>query len=84
MPHRAEETRAQSYGEKAGIKYLLASTPELSATAVVQRYRSRWIIETLFQDLKQHCGFSHYQGRSLEVLIAISPSASLPLLCLMC
>ncbi|MDQ7839267.1 MAG: transposase, partial [Thermodesulfobacteriota bacterium] len=36
------------------------------ATAVVQRYRSRWIIETLFQDLKQHCGFSHYQGRSLE------------------
>ncbi len=53
-------------GEKTGTKYLLASTPELSAMAVVQRYRSRWIIETLFQDLKQHCGFSHYQGRTLE------------------
>jgi SRSO17 transposase len=53
-------------GEKSGIKHLLASTPELSAMTVVQRYRSRWIIETLFQDLKQHCGFSHYQGRSLE------------------
>ena len=53
-------------GKKAGLKYLLSSCPSLSAGAVVQRYRSRWSIETFFQDIKQHMGLSQYQGRSLE------------------
>lgn len=53
-------------GEKPAIKYLLASSPNLSATTVVQRYRSRWIIETFFLDLKQSLGLAHYQGRKLE------------------
>lgn len=52
-------------GEKSGIKYLLASTPRLSAREAIRRYKSRWIIETLFWDLKQHLGLSNHQGRKL-------------------
>jgi len=52
-------------GEKPSIKYLLASTPRLSASEVVRRYKSRWIIETLFWDLKQHLGLSNHQGLKL-------------------
>jgi len=52
-------------GEKPSIKYLLASTPRLSAREAVRRYKSRWIIETLFWDLKQHLGLSNHQGLKL-------------------
>ena len=52
-------------GEKPSIKYLLASTPRLAAREVVRRYRSRWIIETLFRDLKQHLGLASHQGLKL-------------------
>jgi hypothetical protein len=52
-------------GENSTVKYLLASTPRLSARAVVLRYRSRWIIETFFQDLKQHLGLCSHQGLKL-------------------
>lgn len=52
-------------GEKPAIKYLLASTPRLAASKVVRRYKSRWIIETLFWDLKQHLGLSNHQGLKL-------------------
>lgn len=58
--------RDECDGKKPGINYLLSSCPSLSAGEVVQRYRSRWIIETFFQDIKQHMGLSQYQGRSLE------------------
>ena len=53
-------------GQGVGIRYLLASNPRLSAKRVVERYGSRWIIETFFEDLKGHLGLSSYQGRSLE------------------
>jgi SRSO17 transposase len=52
-------------GEQTGCKYLLASTPRLSARTVVLRYKRRWIIEVYFRDLKQHVGLTHYQGRGL-------------------
>lgn len=52
-------------GEKPSIKYLLASTPRLAASEAVRQYRSRWIIETLFWDLKQHLGLSNHQGLKL-------------------
>ena len=52
-------------GERSSIRYLLASTPRLSARNVVLRYKSRWIIETLFWDLKQHLGISNHQGITL-------------------
>jgi len=53
-------------GQGAGTRYLLGSTPRASAARVVGRYRSRWIIEVFFEDLKQHLSLGSYQGRSLE------------------
>ncbi|GAF85343.1 unnamed protein product, partial [marine sediment metagenome] len=53
-------------GEGSGIRYLLASAPRASAAGVVERYKSRWVIETFFEDLKQHLSLGSYQGRSLD------------------
>ena len=53
-------------GQGRGVRYLLASAPRMSAALVVERYRSRWIIETFFEDLKQHLSLQSYQGRSVE------------------
>jgi len=53
-------------GQGVGTGYLLASNPRLSATRAVERYGSRWTIETFFEDLKGHLGLASYQGRSLD------------------
>lgn len=53
-------------GEGIRVRYLLASAPRASAAGVVERYRNRWIIETFFEDLKQHLSLGSYQGRSLD------------------
>ena len=53
-------------GQGVGVRYLLDSTPRAGAARVVERYRSRWIIEVFFEDLKQHLSLASYQGRSVE------------------
>ncbi len=53
-------------GQGVGLRYLLESTPRVGAARVVERYRSRWIIEVFFEDLKQHLSLASYQGRSLD------------------
>lgn len=53
-------------GLGCGVRYLLASAPRMSAALVVERYKSRWIIETFFEDLKQHLSLASYQGRTLD------------------
>lgn len=53
-------------GQGTGVRYLLGSAPRVSAAWVVERYKSRWIIETFFEDLKQHLSLASYQGRTLD------------------
>jgi hypothetical protein len=53
-------------GQGVGVRYLRDSTPRAGAALVVERYRSRWIIEVFFEDLKQHLSLASYQGRSVD------------------
>lgn len=50
----------------SSTKYLLASDPRMGAREITRRYRSRWVIEVFFRDLKQNLGLESYQGRSLN------------------
>lgn len=52
-------------GEKPTLKYLLSNQP-LATRQLIERYKSRWIVEVFFRDCKQHLGLASYQGRSLE------------------
>ena len=51
--------------EKPTLSYLL-SNDSVATRKLIERYKSRWIVEVFFRDAKQHLGFSAYQGRSLE------------------
>lgn len=48
--------------------YLLTNNVFSPTYQVILRYRSRWAIEVMFRDLKQHLGFSACQHRHLEAV----------------
>ena len=51
--------------ERPTLSYLL-SNDSVTTRKLIERYKSRWIVEVFFRDAKQHLGFAAYQGRSLE------------------
>lgn len=53
-------------GQGVGVRFLLGSAPRDCAARVIERYKSRWIIEVFFEDLKQHLSLASYQGRSVD------------------
>lgn len=53
-------------GEKPSIKYLLCSTPRVGAQEIIHRYKTRWVIEIWFENLKQYAGARAYRGRNLK------------------
>lgn len=54
---------------KKGFKILLCSDPTWTGEKIVEYYECRWTaIEILIRELKQHLGFGHYTGQSLEAL----------------
>jgi hypothetical protein len=55
-------------GEGLLVRYLLSSTPRLSAREVVRRYKTRWAIEVWFEHLKQYAGGIAHQGRNLKAV----------------
>ncbi len=48
--------------------YLLTNNLDAPTYQVILRYRSRWTIEVMFRDLKQHVGLGACQHRSLEAV----------------
>lgn len=52
-------------GEKTSRKYLLSNQP-LAPRQLIERYKSRWVVEVFFRDCKQPLGLSAYQGRTWE------------------
>ncbi len=47
---------------------LLTNAQDCSTYQVILRYRSRWAIEVMFRDLKQHLGLGACQHRNLEAI----------------
>ncbi len=58
----------QKHSYPAPNVYLLTNAVDWSTFQVICRYRSRWTIECLFRDLKQHVGFGACQHRNLEAV----------------
>ncbi|MCP4932887.1 MAG: transposase [bacterium] len=48
--------------------YLLTNNVVCPTYRIIVRYRSRWTIEVMFRDLKQHLGLGACQHRSLEAV----------------
>jgi hypothetical protein len=48
--------------------YLLTNALDSATYQVILRYRSRWMIEVMFRDLKQHLGLGTCQHRNLEAV----------------
>ena len=55
--------------EEEQIKYWFSVLPkETSLQRLVLLAHARWVIEQLYEDAKQECGFDHSQGRSWQGL----------------
>lgn len=52
--------------QKDPNKYLVTNDVSLTTVQIIARYRSRWAIEVLFRDCKQHLGLCAYQGQTVE------------------
>jgi len=48
--------------------YLLTNNVMCPTYSIIVRYRSRWTIEVMFRDLKQHLGLGSCQHRTLEAV----------------
>lgn len=51
-------------GKEIARKLYFSTDPEMDAKKIVSRYRSRFQIEFIYRDAKQHCGLTHCQARS--------------------
>lgn len=58
----------QTQKDKDPNTYLLTNNLTAPTYQVILRYRSRWAIEVMFRDLKQHFGLSACQHRNLEAV----------------
>ena len=57
--------RKDRHQEPGRTKFLFTNNLNASAPEILLRYRSRWIIETAFRDLKQNLNFASCQARGL-------------------
>ncbi len=51
-------------GKEMARKLYFCTDPEMDARKIVSYYRSRFQIEFIYRDAKQHCGLTHCQARS--------------------
>lgn len=51
-------------GKEIARKLYFSTDPEMDAIKIVSYYRSRFQIEFIYRDAKQHCGLTHCQARS--------------------
>ena len=57
--------RKDKHAELGSTKYLFSTDVTVSAPQLLLRYRSRWIIETMFRDIKQNLNLGSCQARKL-------------------
>ena len=57
--------RKDKHPEPGETKYMFSTDINVSAPQLLLRYRSRWLIETMFRDIKQNCNLGACQARSL-------------------
>lgn len=57
--------RKDKHSEPGSTKYLFSNDLGISACQLLLRYRSRWLIETMFRDIKQNLNLGACQARSL-------------------
>lgn len=58
--------KKDKHPEPGKTKFLFSTDLSASASDVLLRYRSRWLIETMFRDIKQNLNFMSCQARSLK------------------